>query len=253
MRNSKNYNRVVIIDDFPGAIANMKKDIASHLPDLEVVGVADGVVAGGKLLRNTATDIIFLDIQMNDGTGFDLLDLVEDISFSVIFTTASHEHALKAFEYSAIDYLLKPIDPNRLVEAVEKARKYKNISDEQLKVFRDAMTKEKDEIKNVILHTNDKVSIVAIKDIIRCTADGNYTKFYLNTNESILVTKTLKAYDQLLSKHRFMRVHQSHLINPDFLKAFVKSEGGYLLMKDGSQVPVSVRKRSEIMKIIEGM
>ena len=244
---------VVVIDDIPESIENLKRDIADYLPHLKVVGEAHGVVSGAKLLNKCNPDIVFLDIQMNDGSGFDLLDLLSDFSFSIIFTTASDQHALKAFQYSAIDYLLKPIDPKRLIESVSRAGKMRNFSAEQFEIFKESVSVDKEEFSNIVLHTNDKISIIRIEDIIRCSADGNYTQFYLSGGERILVTKTLKAYDQLLSNHKFLRVHQSHLINLKHLKAFVKTEGGYLLMKDGSQVPVSVRKRPELMRIIEDM
>lgn len=243
----------VIVDDMPQAIDNLRLDLQRYCPEVRVIGDADGVVNGAKLLKEIQPDILFLDIQLQDGSGFDLLEILSDIKFKLIFTTASDAFAIKAFRFAALDYLLKPIDPDQLMESVKKA---KNQLEEQQKQSIDILMENVRSRKlpeKIALHTLEKVQIVAVEDIVRCESSGNYTIFYFSNDQKLLVTKTLKEFDKLLESHQFLRVHQSHLINLQHIDAFIKTEGGYILMKDGSQVPVSTRKRAMVLKKIENL
>jgi len=240
----------IIIDDIPEAIETLKEDLASYSPNIQVIATADGVVSGAKLLKKTTPDLLFLDIQMQDGSGFDLLEILPEIKFKLIFTTASDAFAIRAFKFSAIDYLLKPIDPDELMAAVKKATE--NLEDNSRNVA--ALlenVKEKSTPKRLALHTLEKIHIAETAEILRLESSGNYTTFFFTDQTKLLVTKTLKEYDKLLADCGFVRVHQSHLINLKHVKEYVKVDGGYLVMKDKYKVPVSVRKRSLVVKMLE--
>lgn len=247
--------KTVIIDDNPHAILGLREDIARWFPDLEIVGEADGVVAGAKILRQLKPELLLLDIQMGDGTGFDLLEIVPDLNFQLIFTTAHDEHALRAFRFAAVDYLLKPIDPEELKAAIEKAKK--NIGalashPQQLPVLQEHF-QENNKPATIAFHTAEKIQIAKLEEIFRMEASSNYTQVYFKNKEKLLLTKTLKEFSQLLEPSGFLRAHQSHLINMIFIKEFVKTDGGYIVMVDGTRVPVSVRKRTEVMAKIEAL
>ena len=237
--------RAVVIDDIADARSGLMKDVTNNCPHVEIVGEAEGVVSGAKLIKKENPDLIFLDIRMEDGNGFDLLELIDHNNYKVIFTTGADEFAVKAFKYSAIDYLLKPIDIEELKLAIERAN---DMHENQLDVFNDHI--ENKNVKRIALHSLEKIHIVEVEDVIRCESNGNYTFFYLKTEEQILVTKTLKEFDELLSPFDFLRVHQSHLINMNQIKEFNKTDGGFIVTKDGVQVPVSTRKRTVLMERI---
>ncbi len=243
--------KAIIIDDIEQARITLKKDLQVYTPDINVIGEANGVVEGAKLLKSMQPDILFLDIQMQDGSGFDLLDILKDIPFKIIFITASDAHAIKAFRYAAIDYLLKPVDPDELVAAVKKFKEQKLDENEKYKLLNDSLKNNTKAHERLALHTQDKIHIVNINDILRCESNINYTEFYFSNGKKLLVTKTLKDFEDLLSDQGFYRVHQSHLVNTKFIKEFVKTDGGYLIMNDGSSVPVSTRKRPDVMKMLE--
>lgn len=240
--------KAVIIDDIDLARQTLKKDLLLYCPDVEVIGEAEGVVSGVKLLRSIKPDVLFLDIQLKDGVGFDLLEILPDVSFKIIFTTASDAYAIKAFRHAAVDYLLKPIDPDELMSAIEKL---KSGFSQQAQVSVLMENNRSKTTSKIALHTQDKIHVVDISDIIRCEANVNYTEFHFINSKKILVTKTLKDFEEMLKENGFYRVHQSHLINTKYIKEFVKTDGGYLIMSDGNSVPVSTRKRSEVLSLIE--
>lgn len=236
--------RAVIIDDIPEAVSVLKADLENYCVNIEVVGSADGVVSGAKLIKEVNPDLVFLDIQMPDGTGFDLLEILPNTNFKLIFTTASDEFAVKAFKFSAVDYLLKPIDPDELMDAVSR------VEDQDQPAERIDLLKENfNKPKRIALNTLEKIHIVDVGEILRCESNINYTMFYFTDGTKLLVTKTLKEFDKLLADQGFIRVHQSHLINTNFIKEFIKSDG-YIIMKDGTKVPVSTRKKQVLMDMI---
>lgn len=243
--------KAIIIDDIEQARITLKKDLQVYASDITIIGEANGVVEGAKLLKSMTPDVLFLDIQMQDGSGFDLLDILKDIPFKIIFITASDAHAIKAFRYAAIDYLMKPVDPDELIAALAKFREQKLNENEKYKLLNESLKNHQKPHERLALHTQDKIHIVNINDILRCESNVNYTEFYFSNGKKLLVTKTLKDFEDLLSDQGFYRVHQSHLVNTKFIKEFVKTDGGYLLMNDGSNVPVSTRKRPEVMKMLE--
>lgn len=243
--------KAIIIDDIEQARITLKKDLETYAKDVQIIGEANGVIEGAKLLKNIQPDILFLDIQMQDGSGFDLLDILKDIAFKIIFITASDAHAIKAFRYAAIDYLMKPVDPDELTAALDKYRAQQLNENEKYKLLNDSLKNHQKPNERLALHTQDKIHIVNINEILRCESSVNYTEFHFTNGKKLLVTKTLKDFEDLLGEQGFYRVHQSHLVNTKCIKEFVKTDGGYIIMNDGSNVPVSVRKRPEVIKMLE--
>lgn len=247
--------RAVIIDDTEKARIALRSDLRTYCTQVEIVGEADGIVSGMQLILEKRPTLLFLDIRMADGTGFDLLENLKEsdrAGLNVIFTTAYNEYAIKAFKFSAIDYLLKPIDADELIQAVNRIKQQPVLQDNtsQLSFLLESFKDMKAVHKKIALSSADKVQIVAVSDIIRCESDRNYTLFVLTENRQILVTKTMKEYDEMLEEYGFLRVHHSHMINLKHLKEFVKMDGGYAVMSDKSQVPVSVRKKEQLFRVL---
>lgn len=245
--------QAIVVDDVAESRKTLIRDIKDYCPEITILGEADGVVSAARLIRQVKPELIFLDIQMQDGSGFDLLDIIGEENIKVIFTTASDAFALKAFRYAALDYLLKPIDVEELINAVKKVSTQKFSQSEPVKLLNEQLKKPDDaNFQRLALHTQDKIYIVEIAEILRCESDGNYTRFHLKDKSTLLVTRTLKDFDDLLTPMNFIRVHQSHLVNIVFVREFNKRDGGYLIMRDGSEVLVSTRKRAEVIDRLEG-
>lgn len=243
--------KAILIDDIEQARITLKKDLETYAPDVEVIAEAGGVVEGARLLKTMKPDVVFLDIQMQDGSGFDLLDILPNIPFRIIFITASDAYAIKAFRYAAIDYLLKPVDPDELKAALDKLRTGKVNENEKYKLLNEALKDGQKPHSRLALHTQEKIHVVDIADIVRCESNVNYTEFFFTNNTKLLVTKTLKEFEDLLEDHGFFRVHQSHLVNTKFIKEFIKTDGGSLRMSNGHVVPVSTRKRAQVVEMLE--
>lgn len=246
-----NMLKALIVDDIKESRINLKVDLDDYCPEVEVVGEAESVLTALKAIKELKPNIVFLDIHLTDGSGFDVLELLPKVEFKVIFTTASDAFAIKAFKYSAIDYLLKPIDPEELQHAVKQAVGQYKLENTQVQLLLDSV-KRTTPLEKIALHTSDKIHVIALDQIIRLASNGNYTEFYLADKSKILVSKTLKIYDQMLRETGFLRIHQSHLINVQFVKEYVKQDGGYILMKDGSAPPISARKKAEVIAALFG-
>jgi two-component system LytT family response regulator len=221
--------------------------------DIEAIPAGENVQSGIKAIEEIKPDIVFLDIQMPDGTGFDVLRSVKNKNFEVVFITAHEEFAIKAIKFSALDYLLKPIDPSELRAAVERAIQAVDDKkeDSQFEALQNNI--QPNQKRRLVLKTQESVYVVELHEIIRCEADRNYTSFFLVGGKKILVSKTLKEYETLLSSHNFLRVQQSHLINLDYVDRYDKGNGGSVVMKDGSEVPLSPAKRDIFFKILENL
>jgi two-component system, LytTR family, response regulator len=241
----------ILVDDMPQALEMLYNDISNNHPNIKIIGTAKSVVEAAKLLQKKQPDILFLDIMLGDGTGFDVLEILPNLTSKIIFVTASDEFAIKAFKFAAIDYVLKPYSDEDLSNAIEKAIHQIQPQKEQLSVLQDSISTPNKQPKKISLHTLDKIVVVSLDEIIRCQSDNNYTTFYFENGYKLMVTITLKYFADLLKDSLFLRVHQSHLVNTKYIKEFIKSDGGYLLLKDKSTVPVSVRKRAEVLNAIE--
>jgi two-component system LytT family response regulator len=232
--------RAIIIDDEPDAVELLAIRLAQKCPQIEVVATCTGSVKGVSAIIEHRPDVVFLDIEMPQMNGFQVLEAVEGIPFALVFVTAYDKFALKAFRYSAIDYLLKPIDSNELIQAVSKIEKQKQTSKEQVSHLRNQYyNTPKTFPDKIALPYQNGVAFVSLTEILYCESDDNYTKFYLPDGQSYLVTKPLKEVQELLEERGFLRIHRQYLINLDHIKKFVKGEGSYVIMTNGQSIPVS--------------
>ena len=240
----------IVVDDIPEALNMLVNDIEKQHPEIEIIGTAASVVEASKLLRKQQPDILFLDIMLGDGTGFDILEITPNLRSKIIFVTASDEFAIKAFKFAAIDYILKPYSNEDLTISIQKAKAQITPNKEQLAVLQSSLKESNNDIQKISLHTSEKIIVIELMDIIYCKSDNNYTTFFLENKTKILVSKTLKYYSDMLKEFNFLRVHQSYLINIKCIKEFIKSDGGYLILRDNSNIPVSVRKRNEVVEVL---
>lgn len=245
--------RTIIVEDEKHNRETLKNLLAEFCPEIELVGMAANVEEGVQLIRVEQPDLLFLDIELQTATGFDLLLQVEHLSFDVIFTTAFDQYALQAIKFSSLDYLLKPIDIDELQHAVQKAvrKKEADLGKAQLELLLSNMNRQQTVQKRICLSTSDGLEFLHVQDILYCEANGSYTNFVLRQGRKLVVSKHLKGYENLLEGAPFMRVHNKYLINLEEVQRFVKSEGGYILMKNGDQVSISPKKRDEFMQRME--
>lgn len=238
----------LLIDDESKGRNTLYNFLSKYCPNVTIIGEADGVSSGKKAIDKLHPDLIFLDIEMRDGTGFDLLEKYTKFSFSVIFVTAHNEYAVKAFKCSAIDYLLKPIIPEELITAVNKFEAEKELKNLSLKL--ENLIEHKSNIKRLALPTSKGIELLKIDDIIYCESDGNYTLFKTNSNEIITVSKTIKEYDTILTDFNFFRIHQSYLVNLDYVSKYNKNDGGFVTLSNNQKLPVSRRNKQAFLEKI---
>lgn len=245
--------KALIVDDEKKSRETLKGLINRYCQDdVEVIGEADGFRTGLEAVKELKPEVLFLDIQMPDGSGFKVLEKLDEINFEIIFTTAYDQFAIKAIKYSALDYLLKPIVPAELKNAVDKVKQKKQDGtiNKSIKVLLENIKEPKSESKKIILSTAEGMHIIDVKDIIRCESDDYYTRFFFKDGKTLLVSKTLKEHEELLSEHQFIRPHKSHLINLRYVKSFMKNDGGYIVLNTGDKIPVSRRKREKILQVL---
>ncbi len=247
--------RTIVIDDEKRVAKAIARIIDKNCSGFSVIGIANTVKEGVELINKHNPDLVTLDINLPDGSGFEILRKVEDRSFKLIFITAYEEHALKAIKFSAIDYILKPIDEFELAEAFRKAKEIKKKEKNRavLEAFLSGLADKQKEHKKIALKTTDDIHLVKVNEIIRCESEGGYTSFYLTDGKKLFVSKNLKEYEELLSDFGFVRTHHSHLININYLERFHKADGGVIIMSDKSEVPVSVRRKESIIKMFENL
>lgn len=247
--------RAIVIDDIETIRKKNSALIKSSCPNVTIIGQADSVESGVKIIKQLSPDLVFLDVEMPDGTGFDLLQKLKPFNFKVIFITGYEDFAIKAFRFSAIDYLLKPLDTNELIEAVKKAEDSmsKEVFDMKLNNLFTNLERPKN-LQKLILKTADKIYSVNIQDIVNCESDKNYTTFNFINAPKLVVSTNLKEYESLLTPFNFFRTHQSHLINMTYFDHFIKSDGGNtIVMKNKVTIPLSVRKKEEFLVLLDQM
>lgn len=242
--------KTLIIEDEEKSRDMLAGIIQKNCPQLNIVGLAKNVKEGVEMIHSLKPELVFLDISMPDGSGFDLLEKVQDQKFELIFATASDQHAIRAIKFSACDYLLKPIDIDELKAAVDKAIKKKNTPPnmENLQFLIQQLKKADDNFQKITLPTGNAFEIVNIKDIIRCEADTSYTHFFLTDGRKLMVSAGLKHYEELLPEKDFIRVHHHHLINMNHVVRFLKTDGGYAVMSDGTNIEISRRKKDAFLE-----
>ena len=246
----------ILIDDDNNLRAGMKSLLTRYAPEIKIIGEADSVKTGAALLLKNAPQVVFLDIHLGDGSGFDLLEEVNKkgkLLSQIVFITAHEQYAIKAFRFSALDFLLKPVDPDDLQKVIAKIKTVldKTSSVAHIDLLLENIRKKVDNFKRIALSTTDGIHLFEISDIIRCESEDNYTKFFIKNSKPILISKTLKEYEELLTEHGFERIHQSHLINLAYLKSYIKKDGGYVIMADESHLPVSQRKKDRLQELIK--
>ena len=241
----------IIIDDEPAARASLALEIKLHCPDIRIVAEAASVAEGILILQQVPPpDLLFLDIQLTDGSGFDILQNVDYHNFKIIFTTAYSGYALRAIKYLPLDYLLKPIDADELKAAVEKVLRSKQTTfNEHLRQFMQQMNIAQPAAR-VAIATADGIHLYFVKNIVRCASDGNYTTVHFNDASKLLVAKTLKDMETLFSPYQFERIHKSHLINLDHLRRYYNRFSGEVEMSDGAVLPVAQRKKACLLELL---
>jgi len=245
---------IIIIDDELHCTKVLENLIKKIHADYNVIGVFNNPLEGLEFIKKNQPDLLFLDIEMPYLNGFALLDNLLPVNFDIIITTAYDQYAIKAFRYSAINYLLKPITEKNIVEALSNWEKRRNkTSNMQWQILREQLNNPKKEYFQIALPTGVGYKIVEINDIVRCQSDSNYTNIYCKNNNRILISRTLKELEELLKEHGFIRVHQSHLVNPQYVNGISKQHGGSLILADHTEIPVSRQKAKAVKEILKTM
>jgi len=244
--------KTLIIDDELACVESLAIELEEYCPEIEIIGKCSNPKEAIQLISQLRPDLIFLDIEMPWMNGFEILEQFDPIPFEVIFVTAYDQFALKAFQFSAVDYLLKPNNKAQLINAVEKVKKRieKSINKDHLKVLLENIKKDKP-LKNIAIPNINGVDFIAIDDIMYCEADNNYATIYLNDNNKTVVSKSLKIIEQMFSDHAFVRIHHSYIVNMDHVKKYIKADGGYVVMSDGKQLSVSRSRKEDLLKFIK--
>lgn len=245
--------KAIIVEDEQKNRENLQLLLARYCPEVNLIGCCSNATEAYESIVTLQPELLFLDIEMPGENGFSLLERLPQINFEVIFVTAFDHYGIKAIKFSALDYLLKPIDIHELIHAVKKAGKKINLKIENQRMYHLLRNyKLPDGNKTLAVSLADKIEFIAIHSIIRCEAENNYTTFYLKDGQKMVVSKTLKEFDELLVPYHFLRVHQSHLINLDEVKSYIKTDGGYIRMKDGSNISISRQRKEMVLKILTG-
>ncbi len=243
--------KIIIVDDEKRIRTSLQHLLSMYYPSASVVAEAGDVETGVAEIQKHKPDVVLLDIKMPGGSGFDLVQKLSPVTFKIIFITAFDKYAVQAFKFSALDYLLKPVNPDELVSALQKAEHQIETEEISLKLntFIGNMTGKNNEQKKIVLNTQNTVHVLNITDIIRCEADRNYTRFILSAGKNILVTGSLQKYDDILCPVGFFRSHHSHLINLSYIDRLEK-QNAELVMKDGSNVPLATRKKDDLLELL---
>lgn len=241
--------KAIIVEDEVLIQKSLASLLQKYCADINVLGCADNIEHGLELIRSMQPELLFLDIQLQDGTSFELLRKVQDFNFQTIFITAFAQYAIKAIKFNALDYLLKPLDVDELIAAVEKAKSIyaRYPYNQSLETFvRNEQLNAND--KRITLPTSNSLEFVKVSNIILCKAQGSYTLFITSEKGDILVSKHIKTYEELLNDFDFIRPHQSYLINRDHVQRYIKTDGGYVIMSDGSIVAVSKHRKTRFLE-----
>ena len=243
--------KAIIIDDEQHCINRLENLLTNYCSDnIQLCGSFQSVEDGLTAVKNTKPGLVFLDVEIKDETGFDFLKQIPEINFEVIFTTAYDKYAVQAFKFSAIDYLLKPVDADELQASIKKLND--KFSQKEMSQKFDALFHNLKNIqsasKRICVPVLTGFVLLQTEDIIRCESNINYTTLFLKDKQKLLVAKTLKEFEELLREYNFYRVHNSHLINLAYINSYNKGKGGFVVMKDGSEVEVSTRRKDDFIK-----
>jgi len=239
----------IIVDDEETSRITLSKLVEMYCPEVQVLELCDSVGSAKKAIEKSGPDLVFLDVEMPYRNGFALLEEIKSPGFNVIFTTAYNHYAIKAIKYSALDYLLKPIDGDELTRAIDKIRKQQSDKTKLMPDFELLLSnlQAKGKSVRIAIPTFDGLQMVNAEEIVKCTASESYTEIVLSKGSKLLVSRILKEYEELLSDLNFFRVHNSCLINLSHVVKYVKGDGGYVIMSNGDSVEVSRRKKNELL------
>lgn len=246
--------KAILIDDERSSIESLSFEINEYCPEVEVIQTCQDPFEGIKCIEANAPDLVFLDIEMPGMNGFELLRSLPDIPFHVIFVTAYDQFAIKAFEFNAVDYLLKPVRKSKLTQAVQKIldRQQTDFDKSNLEaLIQNIRIQSQTGLENIALPTGDGFSMVHVNDISHLQADSNYTWVHLANQKKYLVTKTLKDMEDMLHFPQYFRSHKSYVVNLNHVNRYVRGQGGYLIMKDDTQIPVSRSQKAELMNVLK--
>lgn len=243
----------LIVDDEESGALGLEKLLEIYCWDVNVVGIAHSADEAAKKIKTLKPDVVFLDVQMPMGSGFDLLKDMKYVQFQVVFTTAYSQYAIKAFKYNAIDYLLKPIDPDELIEAVKKCMERKSRDTHDIKNIENLLNSisQSNKVMKVPLQTLNGIIFYDNDKVIRIEAIGKNTAVYIAGGQQISSSKSLKEYEEMLPENEFFRIHKTHMINISHIKKYTKGEGGEVEMSDGSVLEVSRHKKSEFLALFK--
>jgi two-component system LytT family response regulator len=239
--------KAIIIDDEPDCVALMALQLKEHCPQVQILFQTTKPEEGLQAIRTLEPDLVFLDVEMPRMNGFSLLEQLDNISFSLVFVTAYNEFALRAFRFSALDYLLKPLNITHLIEAVRKAEKRQRIDQRQLDMLKYQL-KEGQYPSKIAVPFQGGVIFVELKELVFCEADSNYTKLFLTNSKSYLLSKTLREVQEVLEERNFLRVHRQFLINLDHIKMYHKGDGSYLVMTGDVTIPVAKNQKDRLVQ-----
>jgi two-component system, LytTR family, response regulator len=241
--------KAIIIDDEPYCCEILAAMLESDCPDIVVVSICSNASDGLIAIRQHLPDIVFLDVEMPKMNGFEMLEQLPAINFHLIFTTSYDQYALKAIRFSAIDYLLKPIDREELKKAVQKVKERQQVTiPQQLEILMEKLKQNSNPASKIALPTMEGLQMIPIETIVSCESDDNYTNIKLKTGKKLLVTRSLKEIEEILEQHSFIRVHRSYLVNLNEIEKYIKGEGGYLVMSDGTSIDVARNKKEVLLK-----
>lgn len=245
--------KAILIDDELSSLQNLKQKLIEFCPDVEVLATAQKPEDAILLIRQYKPDVVFLDIEMPRMNGFRMLDELGEINFDVIFTTAYNHYAVDAIRISAFDYLMKPIAIKDLQQAVERLVKDRDgHTREKLEVLKGSLSSAKNQDEKIAIPTSEGLEFIPIKTIVHVESSSNYCKLYFTSGKSLLVTRLLKDFEDMLTPYNFYRVHNSHLINLNYIKKYIRGEGGQVVLENGTVVDVARRKKEEFLKLIAG-
>jgi two-component system LytT family response regulator len=244
--------KAIVIDDEPECVRSLVIDLEKHCPGVEISAECTGGKDGIKAIHHHNPDIVFLDIDMPFINGFDLLEMVPNIDFEVIFTTAYDKYALQAFKISAVDYLLKPVDPEALKQAIQKVRLLKESGNAQKQIsflIQQIKDLENDEVRKIALPTFDGLEFINLDDILYCQSDGAYSYVFFTDDTKLYISKTLRYLEDALCDFHFFRVHNSYIVNLKYVKKYAKTDGGLLILSNGEKVKVSRSRKEQLLNL----
>lgn len=242
--------KAILVDDEKDSRDSLRHYLQSYCKDVEIAGEAENIKIALEQIAKHHPDVVFLDVEMPFGNAFDLLDQLDDIYFEVIFVTAFSDYAVQALNMSASYYIMKPVDIDELVSAVEKVRQSREAQTQlrHARILADNVKAENKQMEKVVLPLIDGFEVIRVNEILYCKADDNFTEFHLRNGQSKLICRSLKFYEELLSSYDLMRIHKSHMINLQYVARYRKGKGGSVILEDGTELDVAVSKKKELLE-----